>query len=158
MTLKKVYLTQNGYEEMMKELEYLKKTKRREISKAIGKARELGDLKENAEYHAAKEQQAHIEKRIAELEITLSNATIIENADLKLDEVNIGVIVTLKDEDSGEEIAYHLVSEEEADIANNKISVTSPVGSALVGHKVKDVVKINVPAGTLKYKILNIAR
>ena len=156
--MKKIYLTQKGYEEMTKELDYLKKTKRRDIAKDIGKARELGDLKENAEYHAAKEQQGHIEKRIAELEATLSSATIIENADMDPNEVNIGSMVTLKDMESGEEIVYSLVSEEEADISANKISVTSPVGSALVGHKLKDTVQIQVPAGTLKYKILNISR
>ncbi len=156
--MKKVYLTQKGYEEMSKELEHLKKTKRHEIARTIGKARELGDLKENAEYHAAKEQQAHIEKRIAELESTLGHAAIIDNIEMSADEVNIGARVLLKDMDSGEEITYHLVSEEESDIASDKISVTSPVGSALIGHKVKDVVTIKVPAGTLKYKILKIER
>jgi len=156
--MKKIYLTQKGYEEMSKELEHLKRTKRREIAKDIGKARELGDLKENAEYHAAKEQQAHVEKRIAELENTLASATIIENTDMDPNEVNIGSTVILKDMDSGEEITYSLVSEEEADITKNKISVTSPVGSALVGHKVKQVVEIKVPAGVLKYKIVKIDR
>ena len=156
--MKKIYLTQKGYEEMMKEFEHLKKTKRRDIAKVIGKARELGDLKENAEYHAAKEQQAHVEKRIAELEATLSNAAIIENTDFDSDEVNIGATVYLKDADSGEELKYHLVSEEEADIMFNKISVTSPVGSSLVGHKAKETVSIKVPAGTLKYKIIKVER
>ena len=156
--MKKIYLTQKGYEEMTKELNLLKKTKRRDVAKAIGHARELGDLKENAEYHAAKEQQAHIEKRIAELEATLSSATIIENTDMNPDEANIGAAVSLKDMDSGEEISYHLVSEEEADITANKISVTSPVGSALVGHKAKEIVNIKVPAGTLKYKIVKVER
>ena len=156
--MKKIYLTQKGYEEMTKKLDHLKKTKRRDVAKAIGKARELGDLKENAEYHAAKEQQAHIEKRIAELEATLSSATIIENTDMNPDEANIGATVYLKDADSGEELIYHLVSEEEADITANKISVTSPVGSALVGHKAKEVVNIKVPAGALKYKIVKVER
>ena len=156
--MKKVYLTQKGYQDMMKELEYLKKTKRREIAREIGKARELGDLSENAEYWAAKEQQAHIEKRIKELEITLSHATIIEHVPLKADEISIGATVVLKDMDSKEEISYQLVSQEEADIASNKISVTSPVGEALLGHKVKDIVEIKVPAGTIKYKILKISR
>ena len=156
--MKKIYLTQKGYEEMTKELELLKKTKRREIAREIGKARELGDISENAEYHAAKEQQAHIEKRIAALEATLSHATIIENAGLGTDEILIGTKVTLKDMNAGDEVEYHLVSEEEADITANKISVTSPVGSALVGHKVKDTVDIKVPAGMLKYKVLKIER
>jgi len=156
--MKKIYLTQKGYVEMTKELEYLKKTRRREIAAEIGKAREMGDLRENAEYHAAKEQQAHIEKRIAELEATLSNATVIEEGDFKADEANLGAAVSLKDMDSGEEITYHLVSEEEADIENNKISVTSPVGAALVGHRMNDVVQIKVPAGILRYKIVKISR
>ncbi|MFA5147022.1 MAG: transcription elongation factor GreA [Candidatus Omnitrophota bacterium] len=156
--MKKVYLTQKGYQDLTKELEHLKKTKRRDVSKAIGKARELGDLSENAEYHAAKEEQGHIEKRIAELETTLANATIIENTEMSVDEANIGATLTLKDMDSGEEMSYYLVSEEEADIAENKISITSPVGAALMGHKVKEIVEIKVPAGILKYKILKITR
>ena len=156
--MKKIYLTQKGYEDMTKALEYLKKTKRRKMAKAIGKARELGDLRENAEYHAAKEEQAHVERRIAQLDETLASATIIENADLSADEVNIGATVYLKDMDSGEEMTYHLVSEEEADIADNKISVTSPVGSALIGLKVKNIIQIKVPAGTIRYKILKIGR
>lgn len=156
--MKRIYLTQKGYEEMMKEFEHLKKTKRRQIAAEIGKARELGDLSENAEYHAAKEQQAHIEKRIAKLEVTLSNATIIDNADVATDEIAIGAKLTLKDVSSGEEVTYHLVSEEEADISENKISVTSPVGSALLGHKAGETVNITVPAGALKYKVLKIAR
>ena len=156
--MKKVYLTRKGYEEMFRKLEHLKKTKRHDIARTIGRARELGDLKENAEYHAAKEQQAHIEKRIADLESTLAGAAIIDDAGLNADEVNIGAMVRLKDMDSGEEVTYHLVSEEESDIADSKISITSPVGSALVGHKVKDVVNIKVPAGTFKYKIVKIER
>ncbi len=156
--MKKVYLTQKGYEDMTKELELLKKTSRREIAREIGKARELGDLSENAEYHAAKEQQAHIERRIRDLETTLSHATIIENADLGVDEILIGTRVRLKDMDSDEDCEYYLVSEEEADISDGKISVTSPVGAALVGHKLNDTVNIKVPAGTLRYKVLKITR
>ncbi len=156
--MKQVYLTQKGYEEMMKELGHLKNKRRREIAKEIGRARELGDLSENAEYHAAKEQQAHVEKKIAELELTLSRATIIENIGLKADEVSIGAMVVVKDMGSKEESTYQLVSEEEADITSGKISVTSPVGEALMGHKVKDTVKVNVPAGILKLKITKISR
>jgi transcription elongation factor GreA len=156
--VKKIYLTQNGYEEMMKELEHLKKTRRREISAEIGRARELGDLRENAEYHAAKEQQAHIEKRIAELEATLSIATVIDDSEMKADEVGIGSTVCLKDMASGEEVTYHLVSEEEADIETSKISVTSPVGASLVGRKVDEIVEVKVPAGVIKYKVLEIKR
>jgi transcription elongation factor GreA len=156
--MKKIYLTQKGYQEKMKELEYLKNVKRPEIAKEIGRARELGDLSENAEYHAAKEQQAHIEKKIAELELHLSNATIIENVDMAADEAAIGATVVVQDVDSKEESTYQLVSEEEADIASGKLSITSPVGEALVGHKVSDIVKIKVPAGIITYKIKSISR
>jgi transcription elongation factor GreA len=153
-----VYLTHEGYEKLRKELEHLQNTKRREISKAIAEARAHGDLSENAEYTYAKEAQALNEKKIAELENKLTRAKLIDENVMTADEVLIGAKVSLKDLDSGEEIGYALVSEEEADCASNKISVTSPVGSALIGHKEGDTVKIKVPAGTLRYKVLKITR
>ena len=124
-----IYLTKEGFEKLKGELDYLKTVRRRELSKAIGEARAHGDLSENAEYDAAKEAQALI-----------------------------GARVKLKDAASGEELEYTLVSGVEADFAKNKISVSSPVGKALLGHKVNETVEIKVPAGTLKYKILNISR
>lgn len=153
-----VYLTRDGYEKLRKELEQLQNVKRREISKAIGEARAHGDLSENAEYTYAKEAQGMNEKKIAELQDKLSRAKLIDESAMAKDEILIGAIVKLKDLDSGEELKYTLVSEEEADFANNKISVTSPVGEALIGHKENDTVKIKVPAGTLRYKVLKIAR
>lgn len=152
------YLTPEGYEKLRKELESLKGEKRREISKAIAEARAHGDLSENAEYTYAKEAQALNEKRIAELENKLATAKLIDDSQMSKDEVLIGATVKLKDMDSGEEIEYTLVAEEEADYAQNKISVTSPVGAGLVNHKVKDIVEIRVPAGVLKYKVLKISR
>jgi len=132
--------------------------KRREISKAIGEARAHGDISENAEYDAAKDAQGLNEKRIVELESYLASAQIMDNEAMTSDEVLIGATVKLKDSKSGEELEYKLVAEEEADYAQSKISVTSPVGSALINHKVGDMVEIKVPAGVLKYQVLKISR
>lgn len=153
-----IYLSSEGYEKLRKKLEFLKTVRRRELSKAIGKARAHGDISENAEYEAAKEAQGLNEKKIAELEEKLSNAQILDDANIPKDEALIGATVKLKDLDSGEELQYTLVAELEADFSQGKISVTSPVGEGLLGHKVKETVEIKVPAGILKYKILKISR
>ncbi|MDD4900243.1 MAG: transcription elongation factor GreA [Candidatus Omnitrophica bacterium] len=153
-----IYLTREGYEKLAQELEFLKTTKRRELSKAVGEARAHGDISENAEYDAAKDAQGMNEKRIAELEIKLSRARIIENEKMSVDEVLIGAKVLLKDQDTDEELEYILVSEEEADYEQNKISVSSPVGKGLLGHKLGATVEVKIPAGLLKYKILKISR
>jgi transcription elongation factor GreA len=153
-----VYLTHEGFEKLRKELEQLQNVKRREISKAIAEARAHGDLSENAEYTYAKEAQALNEKKIAELEDKLSRAKLIDESAMSKDEILIGAKVKLKDLDSGEELEYALVSEEEADYSSCKISVTSPVGEALIGHKENETVQIKVPAGTLRYKIIKITR
>lgn len=153
-----VYLTQQGYEKMLKELEYLKLVKRRELSRAIAEARAHGDLSENAEYDSAKDAQGMNEKKIAELEDKLSRARIIENEAIPADEILIGATARLKDLDSGEELEYTLVSEEEADFSCNKISVTSPLGSGLLGRKEGESAEIKVPAGTLRYAVLKISR
>lgn len=155
---KKAYLTMEGYEKLHRELEYLKNVKRKELSKAIGEARAQGDISENAEYDAAKEAQGLNEKRISELETSLATAQILDNENMTSDEILIGATVKLKDSKSGEELEYTLVAEEEADYASGKISVTSPVGGALINHKVGDTVEIKVPAGVLKYKVLSISR
>ena len=152
------YLTREGYEKLRKELEFLKRVKRRELSKAIGEARSHGDISENAEYDSAKESQGLNEKRIAELEQKLAGAQMLDDENISKDEVLIGATVKLKDLDSGEELEYTLVSEEEADYSEGKISITSPVGSALLNLKKGQTVTIKVPAGTLKYKVLAISR
>ena len=152
-----VYLTKQGYEKLKKELEYLKKVKRREITEDIAKARAHGDLSENAEYDAAREAQGMNEKKISEIETKLSQARILDD-NISSDEVLIGATVELEDVDSGEKIEYMLVSEIEADFANNKISVSSPVGAGLMNHKKDEIVEISVPAGMLKYKIIKIKR
>ena len=152
------YLTPEGYEEIRKELGQLKGQKRRKLSKKIEAARSHGDISENAEYDAAKEAMALNEKRIAELEQRLSNAQILDDTKIPKDEALIGATVTLKDLDSKEEVQYTLVSELEADFSQGKISVTSPVGKGLLGHKKGETVEIQVPAGTIKYKIVKITR
>lgn len=151
------YLTRKGYEKLREELEYLKTVKRRELARAVGEARSHGDISENAEYDAAKDAQGLNEKRIAELEEKLACARILEE-DIPSDEVLIGATVRLQDADSQEELEYTLVSELEADYAQNKISVSSPVGAGLLNHRVGDTVEIKIPAGTLRYKVLAIRR
>jgi len=152
------HLSREGYEKLAKELEYLKTVKRRALSKAIGDARAHGDISENAEYDSAKDAQGLNEKRIFELENKLASAQILDNDSISSDEVLIGATVKLKDLKSGGEIIYTIVSEDEADYSNGKISISSPVGSGLMHHKVGDSVEIKVPAGALKYKVLSIER
>ncbi len=153
-----LYLTQDGYDKLIKELGYLKNVRRKELSREIEKARGYGDLSENAEYDAAKDAQAMNEKRVAELESKLSRARILDNEKITSDEVLIGAKVSLKDLDTAEELEYTLVSEEEADYSQGKISVSSPVGNGLLNHKVNEEVEIKIPAGILKYKIVKISR
>ncbi|MFA7283629.1 MAG: transcription elongation factor GreA [Candidatus Omnitrophota bacterium] len=152
-----IYLTREGYERLVSELERLKTVKRRQLAKAIGEARAYGDLSENAEYDAAKDAQAHNEKEISDLEEKLSRVRILDG-DIPKDEVLIGAKVKLTDMDTQEDLEYTLVSELEADYEQGKISVTSPVGAGLLGHKENEIVEIKIPAGKLKYKITGISR
>ena len=153
-----VYLTRAGFQKLQLQLETLKKTERQKIAKAIGEARAQGDISENAEYDAAKEAQAHNESRIAELESKLVNVRIIEDQKISADKIFIGAIVTLEDVDNDEELTYMFVSPEEASYEENKISIFSPIGKGLLGHKTGETVVINVPAGKLTYKVKKIKR
>lgn len=153
-----IFLTQEGYEKLKEKLDHLKLVKRREIAKQLEKARAMGDLSENAEYDAAKEAQAHLEKSIFELEDKLSRARIIEHENIARDKVYVGAKVRLLDKDSEEELEYLIVSPPEADYNENKISIESPIGKALLGHKEGEIIEINVPAGVLRYEILEILR
>jgi len=153
-----VYLTKAGYEKMIQELDHLKNVERRKISQAIGEARLQGDLSENAEYDAAKDAQAHCEARIAELESKLANVRIIESQNIPADKVYIGAIVTLRDMETQEELQYMMVSPEEANYEENKLSIFSPIGKGLLGKAPGEELDIQVPAGTLRYKILKIER
>lgn len=153
-----IYLTRAGNRKLLEELEILKGQKRRKISKAIAEARAYGDISENAEFDAAKEAQGLNEKKIAELESKLVNARIIDDENIPDDEVLIGAKVFLKNLATRQELAYTLVSELEADYESGKISVTSPLGQGLLGHKENEEVEIKIPAGIIKYKILKITR
>ena len=153
-----VYLSRAGYEKLRTDLERLKTTERHKISKAIGEARLMGDISENAEYDSAKDAQAHNEARIADLETKLAKVRIIENENIPSDKVYIGAIVKLKDLESDEEITYTMVSPEESNYEEKKLSIFSPVGKGLMGKKEGEEVTIQVPAGTLKYKVLKIKR
>jgi len=156
--MERVHLTREGYEKLIHDLEYLKKIKRKEISKAIEHARSLGDLRENAEYHAAKEAMANNEKKINELEEKLSRAEIIDRSKLSTDKAYLGTKLKILDLDTKEEIEYLLVGQDEADPLSGLISITSPVGKALLGHKEGDELSVDVPAGILRYKIIKISR
>lgn len=156
--MKRVHLTREGYEKLSEELHNLKTKKRKDLSKAIEHARSLGDLKENAEYHAAKEAMALNEKRVSELEDKLSRAEILDESTMPTDKAYLGAKVMLKDLDTNGEIEYTLVSTEEADPSADLISISSPVGKSLLGRSVGDDVEIQVPAGILKYKIVKISR
>lgn len=153
-----VYLTREKINDLQKELHDLKVRGRKEIAQIIAEARALGDLSENAEYDAAKEKQRLMELRIAQLENILAKARIIESGDLPNDKVYILSVVTLLDLNKNEKVEYTLVSPEESNYEEGKISVTSPIGKSLLGKKVNDEVTVKVPAGVLKYKILDIKR
>ncbi len=151
-----IYLSQDGYDKLKQELDELKGVKRPELSKKISEARDFGDLKENAEYHAAKEAQAVLETKILQLEQTMSRAKILKKDDIATDIVTILSQVRLKDINRDLEVEYTLVAPEESDFKQNKISTTSPVGKALLGRKKGDIVEIQVPAGLLKYEVLDL--
>jgi transcription elongation factor GreA len=151
-------MTREGCEKLREKLNYLVNVRRKEIAKQLEHARGFGDLSENAEYETAKQEQALNEAKINELVAQLSSASIIDDLDIAHDKVYIGATVRLYDMNLKEELKYMLVSEAEADFLENKISVTSPVGKALLGKMETDVVEIQVPAGRLLYKVLQISR
>jgi transcription elongation factor GreA len=153
-----VYLTRERLSALEQELRELKTTGRKSIAQKISDARGHGDLSENAEYDAAKEEQQHHELKIAKIEATLSRAKIIAARDLPNDKIYILSRVKLKDLKTQEQFEYLLVSPEESNFEENKISVTSPIGKALLGKKKGDSVEIKVPVGLLKYEILDINR
>jgi len=153
-----VYLSRDGVQKLQDELKELKTSERPTVRAALQRAREFGDLSENAEYSAAKERLMFLEQRIAKLEETLSRARLIENENIPDDKVYIGATVELKDLTKKKGLTYTLVSPEEADFEEGKISTVSPIGKGLLGKEEGDEVEIEVPAGKLHYKILNISR
>ncbi len=153
-----VYLTRERLVAIEQELRDLKTNGRKQVAAKIAEARGHGDLSENAEYDAAKEEQQHLELKISKLELTLSRAKIIEARDLPNDKIYILSRVKLRDLKTNEDCEYLLVSPEESNFEDNKISVTSPIGKSLLGKVKGDTVDIQVPAGALKYKILDVTR
>ncbi len=158
MADKKHILTYAGLKKYEDELQDLKVNRRREIAQKIKEAREQGDLSENAEYDAAKDEQRDIEARIDELEKLLKNAEVVVEDEVNLDKISIGCVVKVYDVEFGEEMEFKLVGSTEANSLQNKISNESPVGHALIGRKVGDVVDVETQAGMLQYKVLDIKR
>lgn len=149
-------LTKESFEALQEELKRLIKEERPKVIQDIAEARAHGDLSENAEYDAAKNRQAFIEGRIQELNGKLARAYVVDLSNLKPDKVVFGATVTLYDTATEEEVTYKIVGEDEADIKFGKISCTSPVGKALIGHKLDDSVRVKVPAGLKEYEIIDI--
>jgi transcription elongation factor GreA len=155
--LKEVILTPEGYESLKQELELLTTDKRREIAERIRVAREFGDIAENAEYDDAKNEQAMLEHKIAQLEERLANARIIDTDEVDTSVVSIGSIVRLRDVDAKETVEYHIVGSAEANPAERKLSNESPVGKAIMGRKKNETVEVTTPRGSvIKYKIMEI--
>ncbi|MFD0591146.1 transcription elongation factor GreA [Paenibacillus sp. GCM10027627] len=158
MNDKQIILTQDGLKKLEEELENLKSVKRREVAERIKIAIGYGDISENSEYEDAKNEQAFIEGRIITLEKMLRNARIINNDDIDIDLVSIGSIVTVEDLEFGDSMEYAIVGTAESDPLQNKISNESPVGKAILGKKKGTVVEVNVPAGIIQYKIVDIKK
>ena len=158
MAEKKNILTHEGLKKLEDELQDLKVNQRREIAQKIKEAREQGDLSENAEYDAAKDEQRDIEARIEQIEKILKNAEVVLDEEIDLDKISIGCLVRVLDVEYDEEEEYKLVGSSEASSLQNKISNESPFGQALIGAKVGDIVEVEAPAGVIKYKVLSIHR
>ena len=154
--MKEVILTPEGYEKLKQEIEHLSTEKRREVADRIRVAREFGDIMENAEYDSAKNDQAHLEARIATLQERLTNARVVTKKEIRSGEVSVGTKVRLRDMGSNKTVEYHVVGSAEANPAELKLSNESPVGKAIMGHKKGDVVEAPTPKGTKKFKIMEV--
>lgn len=149
-------LTKESYEKIKNELNYLKTVKRAEIAKVIAEAREKGDLKENAEYKAAKDEQGLLEMKMAELEMKLANGKMVNEDDIDTSKVSLLTKVTIKNVKNGKEMTYHIVPEADANVREKKISSISPVGKGLMNHKPGEVATIATPAGEMQFEIIKI--
>ena len=156
--MKKNILTYEGLKKYESELEELKVIKRQEVAQKIKEAREQGDLSENAEYDAAKDEQRDIEARIEELEKLLKNAEVVDEDEVDTDKISIGCKVLILDIEFSDELEYKIVGSTEADSLKGKISNESPVGKALMGHKVGDIVEVETQVGAIQYKVLEIQK
>lgn len=155
---KKTLLTYSGLKKYQEELEFLKSVKRKDIADKLKVAREQGDLSENAEYDAAKDEQSDNEKRIEELEQLLKNVEVITDDDVDSDKVSVGTKVTIRDLEYKEDLVFDIVGTQQADSLEGKISNESPLGMALIGAKKGQTVTVASPAGEIKYKILSVAK
>ncbi len=155
---KRVLLTSEGLKKLQDELDNLKNVRRKENTEALKVAKSFGDLSENSEYDEAKNEQAEIEARISEIENMLKNIEIIDEDGIATDVVSIGTKVTVKDLDDGEIMEYLIVGSTEADPMKGKISDESPVGTALLGHKIGEIVVVEAPMGKLEYEVMNISK
>jgi len=153
-----VMLTEEGFEKLENELDYLENEKRREVAKRIKVAREFGDISENSEYDDAKNEQAFVEGRIKEIKNMLNNAHVVKDEEITDKKVNLGTKVMLHNLDSDEKIAYTLVGSAEADPLNHKISNESPIGKTILGHSIGDQVTVETPGGDVDYEILSIKK
>lgn len=158
MTAKRTILTYTGLRALESELEELKVVRRKEVAQKIKEAREQGDLSENAEYDAAKDEQRDIEARIEEIEKILKNADVVDEEEVDLDKISVGCTVLLYDEEFEEEVEYKIVGSTEANSLSGKISNESPLGKALLGHGVGDEIVVEAQAGNMEYKVLKIDR
>ncbi|SNT13857.1 transcription elongation factor GreA [Anaerovirgula multivorans] len=158
MAEKEVVLTLKGLKKIEEELEQLKTVRRKEVAERIKQAIAFGDISENSEYDEAKNEQAQVEERIMKLEGMLKKARVIDEDDINLDQVSIGTTVQVEDMEFDEIVEYTIVGSAEADPYELKISNESPVGRALLGKKIGDVVEVQIPDGTTKYKVLNIEK
>jgi transcription elongation factor GreA len=153
-----VFLTKESFEKIKSEIQYLKTEGRAEAAAALAEAREKGDLSENAEYDAAKEEQAKLEKRIAMLEHALTNVKMLDESEIDTSKVGILTTIKVKNLKANKEFNYKIVSEIEADFKEGKLSVSSPIGKGLLGHKKGEKVTITTPAGPIDYEILDITK
>lgn len=154
----RIYMSKEGLLKLEAELKRLKFEERPKLVAEIKRTRELGDLSENAEYHAAKEAQVHLERKISDIEFRFSRVQLVETSEIPDDKAYLYAKVTVKDLGDGEEIIYTLVSPDEADVDQDIISILSPVGAAILGKEVGDKFEIKVPAGTIKYEVVKISR
>ena len=151
-------MTKEGYDKKMAELVHLENVERPEVVRAIAEARDKGDLSENAEYDAAKERQGMLEAKIAELKNLVATARIIDESKLTTDEVQLLNKVTIKNTKNGMKMTYTIVTETESNLREGKIAISTPIARGLLGHKVGDIVEVNVPAGKMNFELIKIER
>lgn len=151
------YMTKEGLEKLQEEIKHLRTVRRPEVAKAIAEAREKGDLSENAEYHAAKEEQGHLEAKLSEMETKLANARLLDESQQDISKANILSTVEVFNKKMNKKMKFILVSEAEANLKENKLSVSSPIGKALLGKAIGDKVKAQTPGGEIEFEVLKIS-